>query len=78
MATTAEQITALESRRDTIIARINAIESNNQDLPNHDGGLNVNHIEKIRAWYEELGLIEGRLLVLSYGGAWDVTSEMSA
>lgn len=75
MATAATQIAQLEARRQTIIDLIEDANTDGRDLPNSTDGENVNHIEKIRAWYEELGLIDK--LISSLDPAWEVTSEMT-
>jgi hypothetical protein len=74
MATTAQQITQLENRRQTILDLIEDINTDGRDLPNANDPENVNHIEKIRAWYEELDLIDKRIASLE--DPWEVTSEM--
>jgi hypothetical protein len=74
MATTAQQITQLENRRQAILDLIEDINTDGRDLPNANDPENVNHIEKIRAWYEELDLIDKRIASLE--DPWEVTSEM--
>lgn len=74
--TSAELIAQLETRRDTIIGLINTANADGRDLPNNNGGNNVDHIGKIRAWYEELKLIDEQ--INSLDGAFEVVSEMTA
>lgn len=76
MASTEAQITQLENRRQDILDRIEALSDEDRDLPNSNSGENVNHIEKIRAWYEELKLIDERIAALET--PFEITSEMSA
>lgn len=72
----ADQITQLENRRQDILDRIEALSDEDRDLPNSNSGENVNHIEKIRAWYEELKLIDERIASLE--SPFEITSEMRA